>query len=182
MKYIFISERLGFRNWEIADVDAMTQINLDEAVMEFFPSTLSKEQTADFIIRMSNQFAKNGFCYFAVDKLIDNELIGFIGISEQSYAAPFTPCIDIGWRIKSNEWNKGYATEGAKRCLEFAFTELKLKEIFAIAPTVNKKSESIMLKIGMQKQYEFVHPLLAQNEHLKNCILYKIDASYQTKL
>jgi RimJ/RimL family protein N-acetyltransferase len=83
---------------------------------------------------------------FRVDKLENNEFIGFIGLSEKSFEAEFTPCIDIGWRLSSEEWNKGYATEGAKRCLEYANEVLKLEKIVSIAPKINVKSERVMEK------------------------------------
>jgi RimJ/RimL family protein N-acetyltransferase len=171
--YLFTSERLGFRNWNLSDLDKMQEINSDEKVMEFFPGIPTKEQTADFVERMKKQFEDKGFCYFAVDKLENNEFIGFIGLSEQTYNAEFTPCIDIGWRIKSSEWNKGFASEGAKKCLEYALNELGLENIYSIAPKINMKSEHIMKKIGLKKQYEFEHPLLTNNTRLKTCVLYK---------
>jgi len=171
--YIFKSERLGFRDWELNDIEKMHEINSDEKVMEFFPSVLTKQQTTEFVQRMKSQFIKNSFCYFAVDKLEDNKFIGFIGLSEQTYNADFTPCIDIGWRIKSSEWNKGFATEGAKKCLEYALNDLKIERIYSVAPKINTKSEHIMTKIGLKKQYEFEHPLLIKNEQLKTCVLYK---------
>jgi RimJ/RimL family protein N-acetyltransferase len=172
-KHIFTSERLGYRNWNLTDIDKMHEINSDVKVMEFFPSIPSKEQTTEFIERMQNQFQDKGFCYFAVDKLEDNEFIGFIRLSEQTYKADFTPCIDIGWRIKSSEWNKGFASEGAKKCLEYALNDLKVKKIYSIAPKINTKSEHIMTKIGLKKQYEFEHSLLTNFEKLKTCVLYK---------
>jgi RimJ/RimL family protein N-acetyltransferase len=174
-KYIFRSDRLGFRNWNLTDIDKMHEINSDEEVMEFFPAIPTKEQTTKFIERMKNQFEDKGFCYFAVDKLEDNEFIGFIGLSEQSYEAAFTPCVDIGWRIKISEWNKGYASEGAIKCLDYAFNDLKIDILYSVAPKINTKSERIMTKIGMIRQYEFEHPLLANNDQLKTCVLYKTE-------
>lgn len=171
--YLFTSERLGFRAWQPEDIDSMQQINSDELVMEFFPGLLTKGQTTEFIERMNRQFAEKGFCYFAVEILDTKEFIGFIGLSEQRYPADFTPCIDIGWRLKSSVWNKGLATEGAKKCLEYAFEHLNIKEVCSIAPKVNIKSEHIMQKIGLQKQYEFEHPLLINDERLRTCVLYK---------
>ena len=176
--YIFTSDRLGFRNWELADIDKMHEINSDAGVMEFFPDVLTKEQTSDFVLRMKKQFVAKGFCYFAVDKLENYEFIGFIGLSEQTYKADFTPCVDIGWRIKRSEWNKGFATEGAKRCLEYALNYMKLEYIYSIAPKINVKSEYIMTKIGMEKLYEFEHPLLINNEKLRTCVLYKTQGKY----
>ncbi|MGJ1418906.1 GNAT family N-acetyltransferase [Sphingobacterium spiritivorum] len=174
-KYIFTSDRLGFRNWDLADIDKLYKINTDRKVMEFFPDVSTKEQTTEFVQRMKRQFEDKAFCYFAVDRLDNREFIGFIGLSEQTYAADFTPCIDIGWRISSTEWNKGYATEGAKKCLDYALNVLKLQEIYAVAPKINLKSEHIMKKIGLKKQYEFEHPLLTNNERLRTCVLYKTE-------
>lgn len=176
--YIFTSERLGFRNWDLVDIEKMHEINSDEQVMEFFPTILTKEQTTEFVLRMRKQFQNKGYCYFAVDKLKNNEFIGFIGLMEQTYEADFTPCIDIGWRLKSSDWNKGLATEGAKKCLEYAFNHLKIDNIYAIAPKVNMKSEHIMAKIGLKKQYEFEHSLLTNNARLKKCVLYKTESKY----
>ena len=174
-KHIFTSDRLGFRNWDFTDIDKMHEINSDEKVMEFFPSIPTKEQTAEFVERMKKQYEEKGFCYFAVDKLYDNEFIGFIGLSEQTYEADFTPCVDIGWRIKSSEWNKGFASEGAKKCLDYALNDLKLEDVYSIAPKINTKSEHIMTKIGLKKQYEFEHTLLTKNDRLKTCVLYKTE-------
>ena len=151
----------------------MHAINADEKVMKFFPEILSKEQTNAFVKRMKEQFDNKGFSYFAVDKLEDNEFIGFIGLSEETYEADFTPCIDIGWRIKSSQWNKGYASESARKCLDYALTMLKIENVYAIAPIVNLKSEYIMVKIGMEKQREFEHPLLKDFPKLKTCVLYR---------
>lgn len=172
-KYIFNSQRLGFRNWLPTDIDPMSEINADPLVMEFFPTLQSKEQTKEFIERMQNQFSEKGFCYFAVDKLEKGKFIGFIGISEQTFESDFTPCIDIGWRLSSKEWNKGFAAEGAKRCLEFAFQQLKLEKINAICPKANWRSESVMKKIGMKKEKEFIHPKLVEDERLRECVLYE---------
>ena len=46
-------------------------------------------------------------------------------------------------------WNRGYATEGAKRCLEYGFEVLNIPKIYSITPAVNVKSERIMQKIGI---------------------------------
>lgn len=173
--YLFQSKRLGFRTWNLGDIDKLSQINADPSVMEYFPNVLDRDQTLSFIERMNAQFVKNGFCYFAVDHLERNELIGFIGLSEQTYVATFTPCVDIGWRIAASMWGQGLASEGAKRCLEYAQNQLKLSSIYAVSPKINIRSENVMIKIGMTKQYEFEHPLLENVTSLRTCVLYKID-------
>ena len=171
--YLFTSLRLGFRRWQPSDVVSMAAINADKEVMEYFPDVQTFEQTQAFVVRMQQQQEERGYCYFAVDELASGAFIGFIGLSQQTYASEFTPCIDIGWRLARQSWGMGYATEGAKRCLKYAKEDLELKEIFAIAPIVNRRSEYIMQRIGLTKLGEFIHPLLADDKRLKDCVVYK---------
>jgi RimJ/RimL family protein N-acetyltransferase len=175
-QYIFKSERLGFRNWTEEDRPKMGKINSDPKVMEHFPTIPTQKQTDEFVDRMMAQFSQKGFCYFAVDRLDNQEFIGFIGLSEQTFKSDFTPCIDIGWRLAQHEWGKGFATEGAKKCLEFAFYKMQLKNIKSICPTTNLNSENVMKKIGMSKIKNFNHPLLSEYKELENCVLYEIQS------
>src|SRR3546814_7232971 len=112
MTYVVRSERLGFRRWQEAEVEPMRASNADAAVMEYFPSPQDQAETLAFIKRMQLQFDEKGFCYYAVDSLVDGAFIGFIGLSEKTFIADFTPCVDIGWRLAKNAWNQGFATEG----------------------------------------------------------------------
>ena len=117
--------------------------------------------------------AERTYCYFAVDKLDDGTFIGFIGLAYKTFETDFTPCVDIGWRLCKKEWNKGFATEGAKRCLAYGLDELGIKKINCIAPKVNIRSEQVMKKAGMSKVKEFIHPLLLNDERLRECVLYE---------
>lgn len=172
-QYIFQSDRLGFRNWTIEDLDALAEMNNDDDIMEFFPFKPTREDTKDFILRMQQQFTKNGFCYFAVDILESKEFIGFIGLCEQSYLKDEPAFVDIGWRLKKSAWNKGYATEGAKACLDFGFHQIGLDTIYSVAPKINLKSELIMKKIGMNQVKIFDHPKLTDYPDLVSCVLYQ---------
>lgn len=172
--YVFTSERLGFRNWVEDDVPKMTAVNTNPEVMRYFPALQGREQTLSFIERMQKQFEEKGFTYFAVEELASKEFIGFIGLSVPAFDADFTPCIDMGWRLDKKFWNNGYATEGAKRCIEYGFEVLEIDTLVAICPEVNKPSEAVMKKIGMTKKLTFSHPLLQDNEELRNCVLYQI--------
>ena len=172
-EYIFTSERLGFRNWLDEDLPTFAALNSDPVVMEYFPKTLNKEQSQSMVCRMKKHFEDHGYGLYAVDKLENSEFIGFIGFMKPSFDAYFMPCTEIGWRLKKAAWNKGYATEGAKRCLEFGFEELKLSKIYSFTATPNIKSERVMQKIGMQKIGEFEHPGIENGNWLKTHVLYK---------
>ncbi|GAA4274692.1 GNAT family N-acetyltransferase [Aquimarina gracilis] len=173
-EYFFKSERLGFRNWNFNDTEPFFKICSDDDVMEFFPSKPSKQDTQDFIYRMQEMQKENGFCYFAVDILETEEFIGFIGLCKQNYIKDLSPFVDIGWRLKKSVWNQGYATEGAKACLEYGFDKIGLDKIYSVAPEINKKSELIMKKIGMQQIKTFNHPKLKAHKELQSCVFYEI--------
>lgn len=174
-KYLFESNRLGFRNWTNQDLNEFAKINADAQVMKHFPNPLSSKETAEFLLRLQNHYDQNGYCYFATELLKSGELIGFIGLAFQEFVSSFTPATDIGWRLKKSAWGKGYATEGAKRCLEFAFDELKLDKVVSTCTLKNTQSEKVMRKIGMTKKGVFKHPKLSQHLHLEHCIWYEID-------
>ena len=173
-EYLFTSDRLGFRNWTVDDTEAFAQINADADVMQYFPKPLTYKETEDFVERLMNHFQKHGFNYFATEILESGELIGFIGLAYQSYESDYTPAVDIGWRLKKSAWGKGFATEGAKRCLKFAFESLELEQLISTCTLMNHPSEKVMQKIGMQKAGLFKHPRLKDYPELENCICYKI--------
>ena len=103
------------------------------------------------------------------------EFIGFIGLAYQDYETEFTPATDIGWRLKKSAWGNGYATEGARRCLEYAFKDLKLDKIISTCTLNNTKSENVMRKIGMSRKGEFNHPRLKDYPAHEKCSWYETD-------
>ncbi len=175
MNYLFTSERLGFRNWQDSDLDAFAAMNADADVMDFFPNTLTHESSQKLMQRLSQHFEEKAYTYFAVDTLDVGECIGFIGLAYQTYEAAFTPCTDIGWRLAKSFWGKGYATEGAKRCLKYAFEMLNLEEIYAVASVINLPSIRVMEKIGMEQAGTFIHTKLTDNKRLRDCVYYVIN-------
>ena len=173
--YLFQSDRLGFRPWKASDEVPFGQMNSDPLVMEFFPKMLTAEENRAFVKRIMDAFAENNSCFYAVDLLETGEFIGFIGFSRPRFEADFTPCVEIGWRLKKEVWGQGLATEGAKRCLEYGFDDLGFEEVFSFTATLNKRSERIMQKIGMSKIGEFDHPKIEKGHRLERHVLYKID-------
>ena len=179
--YLFTSERLGFRNWRAEDLAAFAMMNADLEVMEHFPSTLTDEESSNLIKRLQERYEEYGYTYYACELLDTIELIGFIGLVYQDYESSFCPATDIGWRLKRSAWGKGYATEGAKRCLEYAFKDLKLQKVISTCTIGNTQSERVMQKLGMIKQGEFNHPDLILFPNYQKCLWYELTIKSYTK-
>lgn len=127
------------------------------------------------IARLKVHYTEKGYTFFAVDELDSREFIGFIGLIESNFEAFFTPCVEIGWRLKKSVWNKGFATEGANACLRYGFNTFGFSEIFAITAVINKKSARIMQKVGMTQIGIFDHPKVAHEHVLCPHLVYKIE-------
>ncbi|MBV8251276.1 MAG: GNAT family N-acetyltransferase [Chitinophaga sp.] len=173
--YIFTSARLGFRRWLSGDEAPFAAMNVNEAVMEFFPNTLTPTDTRAMMDRMELHFSKYGYGLYAVDLLATGEFIGFIGFSHPAFEATFTPCVEIGWRLRAEAWGAGLATEGAIRCLQYGFDQLGLEEVVSFTATLNQRSERVMQKIGMTFLTIFNHPSLPTHHPLMPHVLYKIN-------
>ncbi|MEO0895782.1 MAG: GNAT family N-acetyltransferase [Bacteroidota bacterium] len=172
--YLFKSERLGFRKWTPDDLAPFAAMNADPEVMRYFPAVLSQDETQGLMDRINKHQEEETFCFYAVDRLENEEFIGFIGLSRPKFEADFTPCVEIGWRLKASVWRRGYATEGALKCLEVAFDELGNEEIYSFTAHSNFPSYKVMEKIGMKKVGEFIHPKIGPDHPLNPHVLYKI--------
>lgn len=174
MSYIIQTERIGLRNWKESDWNEFAAMNADPEVMRFFETALQKEESLFMLKRLRDHFHTHGYTYFLAENLQTQEFLGFIGLAYQTYETPYSPFVDIGWRLKRAAWGKGYATEGAKACLDFAFDTLNIVEVYSVTPAPNRASEKVMEKIGMKKVEEFEHPKISEGHFLKTCVLYRI--------
>ncbi len=174
--YLFTSERLGFRNWEESDKEAFLALNQDPNVMRHLLRPLSKVESDAMLLRLQIQYIEKSYTYFAVEVLDSKTFIGFIGLSYQDYDSVYTPNVDIGWRLFPKYWGKGYASEGAQRCLDYAFKVLQIPTVIAICTQDNSASEKVMKRIGMDKQANFSHPKLMNYPEQQVCICYTITA------
>lgn len=173
MTYIETS-RLLLRDWQEEDIRPFTNMNSDLHVMKYFLKSLTEKETLDFYDRIQNEFCQYGYGLYAVEKKEDGSFIGYTGFHKFSFDVDFAPGVEIGWRIRYEDWNKGYATEAAKACLSYAKEHLPLNTVWSFTSLSNKSSERVMQKIGMEKIKEFPHPLIPENHLLKEHILYKI--------
>lgn len=176
---IIETARLILRHWRADDGAPLTLINQDPQVMEHLPKRLTSAETRAMIQRINHCIEQRGFGLWAVALKQSGVLIGFIGLSTPAFEAPFTPCVEIGWRLSAAHWGQGYATEGAKAALAYGFTQLLLQEIVAFTVPENQRSLRVMQQIGMQRdlQGDFAHPKFPRDHGLSRHLLYRIQRS-----
>lgn len=171
----FEKDRLIFRDWAEQDLPVFQKMNRDPEVMEYFPNILSDDETRAFYSRIQDEFANCGYGLYAVETKLDGKFIGFVGFHKATFDADFTPCIEIGWRLSRESWGKGYATEGARACLDYGIRRFGFSKVYSFTARVNLRSENVMRKIGMKKVAEFLHPALNADSPLRDHVLYLLD-------
>lgn len=174
MDFIFESRRLIFRHWKESDKADFQKMNSDPAVMEFFPKMLASAESDTLADKIIIHLKKYNYGLWAVETKEENGFIGFIGFNNTLFEADFTPCIEIGWRLKKEAWGKGLATEGARRCLEYGFETLGFTTVYSFTAVLNERSSNVMKKIGMEQAGYFNHPNIAIDNRLNKHVLYKI--------
>lgn len=168
------TKRLLLRDWNTSDLDPFIEMNKDTDVMNYFPKLLTDHETLDLYNKISAEFDDYGYGLYAVELKETGEFIGFIGFHWATFESDFTPCIEIGWRLKKTRWGNGYATEGAMACLDYGFNQLNVDQIISFTAAVNTPSQRVMEKIGLTYVNTFDFPGL-DNEKLRNHVLYSLD-------
>lgn len=170
------TKRLILRRWTAADLEPLAALNADPEVMRHFPSTLTIDQSKSFIAAVEAHFDREGFGLWATELAETGEMIGFVGLSKPRFFAPFTPCVEIGWRLAKKYWGRGYAPEGALEVLKDAFGNLNLDEVVSFTATTNSNSIRVMEKIAMKRNpaEDFDHPSLEAGHRLRRHVLYRL--------
>jgi RimJ/RimL family protein N-acetyltransferase len=170
------TDRLCLRRWTPSDRLPFAALNADPQVTEFLPSTLSRQESDALAERIEAHFERHGFGLWAVEAPGVAAFAGFVGLSVPRFEAHFTPCIEVGWRLAREFWNRGYATEAAQAALAFAFRELQADEVVSFTVAGNVRSRRVMDKIGMTRSEsdDFDHPSLPDGHPLRRHVLYRI--------
>lgn len=176
MTLIIETERLYLRTWEPSDAQPYWIINQDAKVVEFLSGSMTMEEVKQFMDRANQQQETKGFTLWATELKATHELIGFIGLNYPNWDAHFLPALEISWRLGSQYWGNGYATEGAKAALEFGFNTIGLDEIISFTVPMNHRSIRVMEKIGLQRdqQGDFHHTKLPLDHPLSWHVLYRL--------
>ena len=169
------TDRLLLRQWKEQDFLVFAELNSSPEVMEYFPGLLSKEQSDAMALKCQSLISRRGWGFWATEIKRSGEFIGFVGLHKPSAALPFSPCVEIGWRVHKRYWGNGYATEAAAAGLRHSFEVLSLKEVVSFTTVANARSRSVMERLGLENvQQNFKHPDLHKGHALSEHVLYKM--------
>ena len=169
--------RLTLLPWRDSDRLPFQAINADPRVMEFYPSTLTPQESDALIDRINLHFELHGHGPYAAEITETGAFIGYIGLYTPTFEAPFMPAVEIAWRLAADHWGRGLATEGARAVLHHAFRSLNLAHLVSFTVPANQRSRRVMEKLGMfhDPADDFDHPRMTPGHALQRHVLYRIN-------
>src|SRR5436190_6868076 len=170
------SGRVCLRRWRDEDREAFAAMNSDARVMEFYPGRLSRSESDAMVDGILKHFSEHGFGLWAIEVPNVAPFIGFTGLSVKRFPAPFTPCVEVGWRLAFEHWGHGYATEAARLALGYGFGTLSLRDVVSYTSVRNDRSRAVMDRLGMRRDPadDFDHPALPETHPLRRHALYRL--------
>ena len=146
---ILETERLYLREFEQGDYGALKKILQDKETMYAYNGAFDNRETLDWLERQLARYQEYGFGLWAVILKETDEMIGQCGLTMQTWKD--RQLLEIGYLFQRAYWHKGYATEAAAACKEYAFAKLDADEVFSIIRDTNIPSQNVALRNGMTK-------------------------------
>jgi RimJ/RimL family protein N-acetyltransferase len=169
---------LTLRRWQESDRAPFAEMNADPVVMHYFEAPMTREQSDEAIDRYLATFDRDGFSFFAAHLRDIGAFAGTIGLQTMRDVVPDLPqpAVEIGWRLVQSAQGKGFATEGARAIVDYAFNQLGLNEVVAITALPNRASRNVMEKLGMthRPELDFDHPRVPAGHQYQRHTLYSL--------
>ena len=142
------TERLYLRELVIDDKKELMKVLSNSESMKFYPNPFSEEKVEKWIQWNIENYKKYKHGLWAVILKEGEEFIGDCGITMQNIDDENVP--EIGFHIIKEYCKRGFATEAALACKEYAFKALHYPKIFSYTTIRNISSQKVAEKIGMQ--------------------------------
>ena len=150
MPSILETERLVLRRFTEGDVDALVELDSDPSVMRFITGgrvTPRSEIEDEILPAFLRHYARwPGWGFFAAEERVSATFLGWFHLRPGD-GDPDDE-VELGYRLRKEAWGKGYATEGARALIDYAFG-LGARRVYARTMTVNVASRCVMEKSGL---------------------------------
>ncbi|MBT9778022.1 GNAT family N-acetyltransferase [Clostridium sp. MCC353] len=154
MKKILETDRLILREMEQTDYEALCRMLQDREVMYAYEHSFSDEEAHQWLERQIQRYREFGYGLWAVVLKVENRMVGQCGITRQDCDGK--QVLEVGYLFEKAYWHRGYATEAAIACKEYAFDQLGADEVYSIIRDNNVASQKVAERNGMECRGMFV--------------------------
>lgn len=147
-KPVIETARLTFREMSHADIDFVADMLAHPEVMEFFGAPCPREEALSWIDRQCSRYAEDGHGYWLIEDKSGRQPIGQAGLLKIDLDGADE--IGLGYLIHRPFWRRGFATEAAAACRDYAFEHLAASRLVCPIRPENHSSQRVAIKIGMK--------------------------------
>ncbi|MCA1635448.1 MAG: GNAT family N-acetyltransferase [Acidobacteria bacterium] len=157
MTRLLETERLIFRPYEPGDRALLVALFTDPSVMKFVGTGMQTDEQAreGFERIFTKVYEPGAFDVWALFEKAGGTFVGHAELKPRRDELASPGDFEIIYVLDSGSWGRGFATEVARRILEFGFGGLKLERIHATVDAENEASLRVLLKLGMRYEAEF---------------------------
>lgn len=145
---IIETERLILRKMDNGDYSALCKILQDEDVMYAYEHAFSDDEVDEWLKKQLVRYETDGIGLWVVVLKENGEVIGQCGLTKQLWWGE--NIVEVGYLFRKDFWHKGYATEAAVACKDYAFNRLGEKRVYSIIRDLNLPSRRVALRNGMK--------------------------------
>ena len=146
-KKILETERLVLRELVPSDLPAMCRVLQDKETMYAYEHAFSDEEAQAWLNNQLRRYREDGFGLWGAVLKQSGELIGQCGLTWQQISGE--RLLEVGYLFERAFWHKGYATEAAVACKEYAFGVLGAQKVYSIIRDNNFASQRVAQRNGM---------------------------------
>ena len=152
---ILSTPRLRLREMTDEDFPALCRMLQDPEVMYAYEHAFPDEEAWEWLHRQQQRYARDGIGLWAVVEKATGEMVGQCGLTWQDCGRE-SPVLEVGYLLEKAAWHKGYATEAARACRDYAFAHLGAEEVFSLIRDNNLPSQAVARRNGMEVRGQFV--------------------------
>ncbi|MFS8084957.1 MAG: GNAT family N-acetyltransferase [Acidobacteriota bacterium] len=139
------TERLLLRFFRESDFAQYAKVVADPEVMHFIGGKpLNDIEAWRHMASTIGHWYLRGYGPWAVEEKASGRVVGRLGFN---YPAGW-PGFELGWVLGRESWGKGYALEGARRALEYAFNEMDRDHVISCIDPGNLRSIKVAERLG----------------------------------
>lgn len=150
MNVMVESERLLLCELRPGDIGFVTMLLGDPVVMRYWPRPYTREAAAQWLQQQQARYARDGYGYWLAVEKGSGRPIGQVGLFRQQVESRLE--VGLGFILHHAFWRRGFATEAATACLEYAFTQLQPPRVVALIRPENLPSQGVARKLGMAQK------------------------------
>ena len=146
--WVLETPRMVFRCISHADHQALRPILGDPETMYAWEYGFDDVQISQWVDKCLTRYAKDGYAHYAAIDKKSGALIGLIGLLNEDIGDDIE--LGVAYILARCHWGKGYAYEGAKGWIDYAFDTLGEARVVADIRPENTASRRVAERLGMR--------------------------------